>query len=565
MFLKNKKKYWITTLITASGFLFYNFKSNDRFFEIAKNIEMFCAVFKEVNTNYVDEVDPNKMMKKGIDAMLKDLDPYTVYYSEDQIEDARFMQTGKYAGIGATVKNIGEYIAIEEPYENSPAEKAGLQAGDIIIEIDGKSVKNRSVNDVSTFLRGQAGSSVKLLVKLQSTGSTIEKVIVREEIKLKSVPYSGMVSDNVGYIHLTSFTQNCSKEVKDALMELKKNPKFQYLVLDLRDNGGGLLNEAVEIVNTFVDKGQEVVYTKGRLSDDNHSYKAQSTPLDTKIPIVVLVNSMSASASEIVSGCIQDLDRGVIIGERSYGKGLVQNTKPIAYNTQVKITTAKYYIPSGRCIQAKDYSHRREDGSVESVPDSLIKPFKTKNGRTVYDGGGILPDIYLDPLEMTPILKVIAEKDYIFQFAGAYIQKHPTTTSKASTFQLTDADYQEFIEFMNTKNSEYETESEEVLDALKETSQREHYYAAIEQEFLNLKKKLDMDKKGDLQKAKSLLIPVLTTELAGRYFGAKGRTENAFLHDIELKKAIETLNNASLYQDVLTGKYVEKAKKKNKK
>jgi carboxyl-terminal processing protease len=377
-----KITFWFCVgLISISSFGFAS-----GYFEVTKNLDIFTSLFREVNIYYVDETKPGEMIEKAIDSMLKSLDPYTTYIPESEIEDFRFQTTGQYGGIGATIRKRDDYVIISEPYKGFPADKAGLKAGDKLLEIDGKSVKGKSTQDVSSVLKGQPGVAVNLLIERPGTKKPIQKIFTREEVKVKSIPYKGIVDEGIAYVRLRSFTRNCSKEVKDAIVELKEEHEVKGLILDLRSNPGGLLNESVNLCNLFIDKGQEVVSTKGKIKDWEKSYKTSKEPLDKEIPLVVLINQSSASASEIVSGTMQDLDRGVVIGKKSFGKGLVQQTRKLSYNSQVKVTVAKYYTPSGRCIQALDYAHRNEDGSVGKVPDSLKTAFQTKNGRLVYDG-----------------------------------------------------------------------------------------------------------------------------------------------------------------------------------
>ena len=365
----------------------------DNYFEISKNIDIFTTLYKELNAFYVDETDPGKLMKTGIDKMLKSLDPYTTYIPESEIEDFRFMTTGQYGGIGAIITKQKDFVYVSEPYEGYPAQKAGLMAGDKILEINGKSAKGKTTEEVSKVLKGQPNTSVTILIERPHLENPFEVTFDREKVSVKSIPYSGYIEDGIGYVKLRSFTRNCSKDMKSAIENLKKEGELKGLVLDLRSNPGGLLNESVDIVNLFVEKGEQIVSTKGKIKAWEKSYVANNKPLDTKVPLVVLINSSSASASEIVSGSIQDLDRGVVVGQRSYGKGLVQQTRKLSYNSQLKLTVAKYYIPSGRCIQALDYSNRNKDGSVGKIADSLTTAFQTKNGREVFDGGGINPDI----------------------------------------------------------------------------------------------------------------------------------------------------------------------------
>lgn len=555
------KKTLIVLVVAATAFGVYSFKDNQ--FEIAKNLDIFVTLFREVNMYYVDEVQPGDLIKNGIDAMLEKLDPYTNFYPESEIEDARFMTTGQYGGIGALISTQDDYIVVSEPYENCPAHKAGIMAGDLILEVEGKSTKGKSTGDVVKILKGQPQTPVKVLIQKAGTKEKVEKSIIREEIKVKNVPYSGMINQNIGYIKLTGFTEDAGREVKDALIKLKENPNFNGLVLDLRGNPGGLLREAVNIVNIFVDKGVDIVSTKGKVKEWEKTYKSLNQPVDLNVPIVVLVNRGSASASEIVSGSIQDLDRGVVIGQRTFGKGLVQTTRPLSYNTQLKITTSKYYIPSGRCIQAKDYSNRNEDGSVGNVPDSLIKEFKTKNGRKVYDGGGINPDLSLSPVEYSPIARALVGKRLIFDFATQYRIKNPTIPP-ASEFVVNDAIFNEFKKFISDKEYDYTTASEKMAKELKETAEKENYFNAIEVEYKQLMQKLMHDKNADLEKSKEEISYLLADEIVSRYYFQRGRVENGLSSDPEVKKALEVLQNKTFYNDIITGKYVEPMVKKGK-
>ena len=539
----------------------YSFKED--YFELSKNIDIFVTLFREVNMYYVDELQPGTIIKTGIDAMLESLDPYTNFIPEDDIEDARFMTTGQYGGIGALIRTKDDYIVVSEPYENSPAAKADLRAGDVLIEIDGRNTKGKSTSDVVKFLKGQPQSTVKLLVQRVGVEKPFEKIITREEIKVNNVPYFGMIDDKIGYIKLTGFTDEAGREVKDALTKLKENPSLEGVVLDLRGNPGGLLREAINIVNVFVDKGIDIVSTKGKVNEWDKTYKSINNPVDVSIPIAVLVNRGSASASEIVSGSLQDLDRAVIIGQRSFGKGLVQTSRPLTYNTQLKITTSKYYIPSGRCIQAKDYSHRNEDGSVGSVPDSLIKEFKTSKGRKVYDGGGVNPDITLTPLEYAPISRALATNNLIFEFATNYRSKNESI-NPARNFMVDENLFNEFAAYTSKKDFKYETESEEILAELKKTAEKENYFSAIEAEYNKLKESMMHDKSADIEKSKAQLSELLADEISSRYYFQKGRIESSFNRDLEIKKAVEVLKNKELYNDILTGKYTEEVKKKGK-
>lgn len=545
--------------LTALGSLSFR----DDYFEISKNLDIFATLFREVNLYYVDEVQPGELMKTGIDAMLESLDPYTNYIPEEDIEDARFMTTGQYGGIGALIRTKDDYIVVAEPYENAPAAKADLRAGDVILEIEGKSTKGKTTSDVVKLLKGQPNTPVKLVIQRPGTDKAIEKTLTREEIKVKNVPYYGMVNDQIGMIKLTGFTEDAGREVRDALVKLKENPNLKGVILDLRGNPGGLLREAINIVNVFVEKGLDIVSTKGKVKEWDKVYKSLNNPVDLNIPLAVLVNRGSASASEIVSGSLQDLDRAVVIGQRSFGKGLVQTSRPLSYNTQIKITTSKYYIPSGRCIQAKDYSHRNEDGSVGTVPDSLIREFKTRNGRKVYDGGGINPDVGLGQKEYAPISRALSQENLIFDFATQYRVAHPEIAD-ARSFEITPAIFAEFVKFCSDKEIKYETESEEMLKKFKQTAEKEKYFGAVEQEFNVLRDKMVRDKKADIEKSREEISELLADEIVTRYYYQRGGIENSFRYDPEVRRAVEILSNPSFYQDVISGKYVEEVKKKGK-
>ncbi len=405
---------WYYLVLALGGLTLFSFSNTGtNYFEISKNLDIFATLFREINTYYVDDVNVGKLMRKAIDEMLNSLDPYTNYISEAEIEDFRFQMTGQYGGIGSQVGQKGDYVVITDPYEGFPAQKEDLRAGDLIIEIEGKSTKGKTTSDISKLLKGQPGTKVKLKIKREGTGE-MEKILTREEIRVKNVPYHGMINNETGYIKLQSFTNDAGKEVKDALVELKKNPALKNVILDVRGNPGGLLHESVNIVNVFVPQGQEVVSTRGKVKEWHKVYRTLNAAVDTEIPLVVLTNRGSASASEIVSGSIQDLDRGLVIGQKTFGKGLVQSTRPLSYNTQLKVTTAKYYTPSGRCIQALDYSHTNEDGSVGAVPDSLKQAFKTRNGRKVFDGGGVDPDVTVGNPQLSKIAESLLVKQLIW-------------------------------------------------------------------------------------------------------------------------------------------------------
>ncbi len=536
---------------------------NENNFEISKNLEIFISMYNELNKNYVDELNPGELMVTGIESMLETLDPYTVYIPESQIEDYRMMTTGQYGGIGSLIHRKGEYVVISEPYEGYPAQKSGLIAGDRLLSINGEEMTGKPSDEVSKFLKGQPGTSITLVVERDGEDKPLEFEVKRENITIKDIPYYGMLNEDIGYIKLTGFTQQAGNKVKNAYVDLQKDSKPSGLILDLRNNGGGLLQEAVNITNIFVDKGQLVVSTKGRLKDKNQDHYTRFTGIDTKIPLVVLINAHSASASEIVAGAIQDMDRGVILGQRSFGKGLVQNVIPLSYNSQMKVTVAKYYIPSGRCIQAIDYSMKDEDGYFTKIPDSLVNEFKTRNGRLVYDGGGIEPDIVLPPKKFSPILASLFTKYLIFDFATKYAREHPEI-GPPEDFRITDEIYNDFVAFLSDKDYDYVTASEKKLEELKESATRENSFNAIEEQYSMLKKAMMHNKEEDLQTYREEISELLKMEIVTRYFYQEGKIRASLNTDPEIERAIEILENPKLYQSVLDGSYQEdKAEKED--
>ncbi|MBT3621207.1 MAG: S41 family peptidase [Flavobacteriales bacterium] len=520
----------------------------DNYFEISKNLDIFTTLYKELNTFYVDETDPGELMKEGIDKMLKSLDPYTTYIPESEIEDFRFMTTGQYGGIGAMITKRKEFVFISEPYEGFPAQKAGLMAGDKILEINGKSAKSKTTEEVSKVLKGQPNTSVTLLIERPHLDKPFEVTFEREKVSVKSVPYSAYIEDGIGYVKLRSFTRNCSKDIKSAIEDLKKETELKGLILDLRSNPGGLLNESVDIVNLFVEKGEEVVSTRGKIKSWEKSYIANNKPLDTAVPLVILINSSSASASEIVSGAIQDLDRGVVIGQRSYGKGLVQQTRKLSYNSQLKLTVAKYYIPSGRCIQALDYSNRNEDGSVGKIADSLMTSFQTKNGREVFDGGGINPDIITETGIFSNIIVSLFRERLFFDYATEFRFEND---SIATDFIFSDSNYEHFVDYLSGKEYTYKTKTEEALEKLKEKATDEKYFESLSDEYEALLTQLVANKGDDLFTNKEEIKEILTGEIRSRYFYQIGRIEAALNFDPELEKALEILQNKEEYDQIL--------------
>jgi len=521
-------------------------------FEISKNLDIFATLCKELNNNYVDELNYSDMVKTGIEAMLNKLDPYTVYISEADIEDYAFMTTGQYGGIGALIHKQGDYVVISEPYLGSPSMKAGLMQGDRIARVNDKDARRKSVSDVSAILKGQPGTSIKLQIIREGETSPLDIYVTRENVSIPNVAYSEMINENTGYIKLTGFTQNSGKEVKDAFMKLKENGQMNSLIIDLRDNGGGLMNEAVNIANLFVKKGELVVSTKGKTPDRNKSYKTFMQPLDPEIPIVVLVNGYSASASEIVAGALQDLDRAVIIGERTFGKGLVQNIIPLTYNTQMKVTVAKYYIPSGRCIQAIDYATHDSLGFPRPIPDSLINSFKTRAGRVVYDGGGIIPDITAEEKEISNIAISLITKYLIFDYASKFKREH-TTIAEPKDFSINDETYSDFVAWLNNKDYDYITRSEKMLSDLKKIAEKEQYYAELKTEFQLLESKMQHNKQADLEKFSDELKSLLRSEIVSRYYYQEGRIKASLTEDKEITTAIEILKDQKTYKAILDG------------
>ena len=548
--MKIIKKYILIVVLVVGSIGFWSFKDSN--FAIVKNLDIFYTLFREMNMIYVDETDPEKMIKTAIDAMLKKLDPYTVYIPESRIEDYKFMTTGQYGGIGAMIRKSGENIIIAEPYENFPATKAGLRAGDIILKIDGKDIKGKSVQGMSDFLKGEPGSTFEMEIKRPGEDKPKTIQIKREKIQIKSVPYYGLINDSIGYFLLTNFTHSAYPEVKEAVKTLIKDGA-KSLIFDLRDNGGGLLIQAVNIVNLFVEKGEEVVSTKGRVSQWDKSYKTTMPASFPDIPLSILVNNRSASASEIVSGSLQDLDRAVIIGTRTFGKGLVQTTRPLSYNAQLKVTTAKYYIPSGRCIQVLDYSHRNEDGSVGKIPDSLMTQFETKNHRIVYDGGGIRPDIDITPETLSNIAYYLLVRNLIFDYATDYRLKHDSI-APATNYTFTENDYLDFKKWIDNKELNYESISALQLDELIETAKKENYYQYSKESFDRLRKELANDKDKDLETFKSQIIRLIEKEITTRYYYKKGSLENTIRKDKTVLEAIDILNQPLVYKNILEGR-----------
>jgi len=526
-------------------------KNND--FEISKNLDIFSELYKQLEINYVDEVSPGELMKTGIDAMLESLDPFTNYIPESQIEDYKMLTTGQYGGIGALIHQRKDFVIISEPYEGFPAHKAGLIPGDKILEVDGKPATDKNSEEVSQILKGEPGTKLTLLISREGIEEPFEVELKREKIKIDNIPYYGMLNDEIGYIKLSGFTQNAGKEVKNAFLDMKQNNELKGLVFDLRGNGGGLLREAVNIVNLFTEKGELVVSTRGKEISRNKSYYTTEQPEDLQIPVVVLVDSGSASASEIVSGALQDLDRAVVLGQRTYGKGLVQNVLPLSYNSKVKVTVAKYYIPSGRCIQAIDYSHKDEEGIAHKVPDSLISEFSTKNGRKVFDGGGITPDIKINPETLSPISMALLTKYVIFDYANQFARENDSIPP-AKEFKITDEIYTDFVAYVDEmEDFSYTTKSEKSLEKLRKAAEDEEYLVDIKAAIEELESKLMHNKDEDLQTHRDEISEMLKLEIASRYYFQKGRVIANLQGDPEVKKAIDIIEDQKNYTGILDG------------
>lgn len=521
----------------------------DKSFEIAKNLEIFSNVYRNIHLNYVDDIDPGKTMKVAIDAMLASLDPYTNYYPESDIEDVKLQLLGEYGGIGALIHQRGDSIYITQPYEGMPADLAGIKAGDRIVEVNGESAKGKNNADVSQAMRGQAGTTVNL--KLERNGKIFERTLTRQEIKFPAVPYYGLVAGDMGYIKLDEYTKGSADLVRDAFKALKQQyPHMKGVILDLRGNGGGLMDQAVDIVNIFLPKGELIVETKGKIASKNIRSYTTKAPLDTQIPLAVLMDGNSASASEITAGSLQDLDRAIIIGTRSYGKGLVQNILPMNYNTQMKVTVSKYFIPSGRCIQAIDYANRDENGKALKVPDSLKTAFKTRAGRTVYDGFGIEPDVEIEPEYMSGLAVALTTKFLIFDYATDFYYSHPTIDS-ADKFEITDEIYNDFKRFIADKDYTYKTLTETLLDQLRDVAKEEEYLESIKNEIDKLEAKFKADKMSDLDKHRDDISEFLKSEILVRYYYDKGRIKGTLVADPLVKKAVEVLSDKEMTRKLL--------------
>jgi len=550
---RNRKKLAILSFaagIAAILTIAFAFREESGDFKLVKNLDIYYSLFRELNTFYVDDIDPDKLVKTSIDEMLQILDPYTVYYPESELDDFRFMTTGKYGGIGSLIRRSGDYTVLTQIYKGFPADIAGLKAGDILKEINGRSLKELAVDKVSDRLKGDPDTEVT--IKIERDGDEFIKTLVRKRIAIPSVPYYGMLDSETGYIRFTNFTQDCSKDVKEALVSLKSEHNALKIILDLRSNPGGLLPEAVDVVNLFVGPGEVVVSTKGKVSNYDHTYKTTRQAVDEDIPLVVMINRNSASAAEIVAGAIQDLDRGVIAGQRSYGKGLVQISRPLSYNTTLKVTTAKYYIPSGRCIQALDFSNRNEDGSVGHIPDSLISEYETKNGRIVKDGGGIVPDYSVEAPQLSQLATELFIRQYIFDFATMFSWRNEKIAGP-DEYSLSEAEYQSFGKFLEERGFSYETASQDALDRLIEVARREKYYESNESLFDELKGNMEQNLFNDLHLFREEIIKLLENEIVGRYYYEEGLIKHIIKSDEQINRALEIINDNKLYSSALTG------------
>lgn len=544
-----KKRYYLPLILLVAIVAFSFTRPAERYFEIAKNLDIFATLFKEVNALYVDEVNPNTLVRTGIDAMLTSLDPYTNYIPEDEVEDFRTINTGQYGGIGAITREIGKRTVVTMIMEGYGAQKGGLKIGDEVLKIDDIELSKLSREQSSQLMKGQVGTPVTLTVKRAGVDKPLRLEFKREKIKVSNVPYFGLIGKDVAYIHLSDFTPDAGKEVKNALVTLKEQGA-KSVILDLRGNPGGLLIEAVNICNLFLPKGKLVVSTKGKIPENNLSYETLNNPTDTEIPVTVLINRGSASASEIVAGTLQDYDRALVIGEKSYGKGLVQVSRPLSYNSQLKVTTAKYYTASGRCIQVLDYAHRRDDGSVGSIPDSLKRAFKTSNGRTVYDGGGIEPDIKVTAEEAHPLTQVLFEKGLLFDFATQYVNRKNQPVD-ARNFSLTDDEYLQFVAWMKDKDYAYKTFLEYGVQQLSEEAKKEKYYTEIKTQLDQIQKRIEESKKNELILHKDQIKMLLEEEIVSRYHLEKGGIETGFKYDQDIKKATEIVHNIPQYRKLL--------------
>lgn len=537
-------------LITAGAIWAFQVPG-EKYFDIAKSLDIFATLFKEVNAHYVDEVNPKKLIETGINGMLDQLDPYTDYIPEEDLEAFSIQTTGQYAGVGALIGIVNKKTVVTNPYVGFPAERAGIRVGDELISVDGKNVQGNSTFEVSSLLKGKPKTEVVMEVKRSGQKETLKFKLTREKIKISNITFQGMINPEVGYIKLDEFTPGAGKEVEDAVTDLKKKGARQ-LILDLRDNPGGSLYEAVNIVNLFIPKGKEVVSTRGKVPEWNKVYTTLNNPVDTEIPLAILISGNSASASEIVAGSLQDYDRAVLVGQKTFGKGLVQTTRQLAYNAQLKVTTAKYYIPSGRCIQALDYEHRQSDGSVQKFPDSLKREFKTKGGRKVYDGAGLDPDVVVEGATYSSAVVELVGSGLVFDYATKYCGEHGDVPASMKNFRLTDGEYQKFVSWVKDQKFTFSTELDSKAEELIASAKRERYYDELQSQLKELKTKIEQSKSSALQRNKAELSRILEEEIAFHYRLTKGQMEVSLDRDPELLRATETLANQAGYKKILS-------------
>lgn len=545
-----KVKYALLAGIVVALLAFH--APGDNYFEIARNLDIFATLFKEVNAYYVDEVDPGKLIRKGIEGMLESLDPYTDYIAEDELEGFRITTTGQYAGIGALIGNVNNKTVITHPYKNFPAYKAGLRVGDEILAVDGQSVAGKTTSEISNMLRGPLKSEVEIKVKRYGQAESLTFKIKRERIVISNLAYAGIIAPGIGYIRLDDFTPGAGKEVAQAVADLKQQGA-QKLIIDLRDNPGGMLYEAVNIVNLFIPKGKEVVSTKGKMADWNRTYTTLNHPLDTQIPLAVLINENSASAAEIVAGALQDYDRAVLIGQKTFGKGLVQTTRPLSYNAQLKVTTARYYIPSGRCIQELDYAHRNADGTVNKFADSLRREFRTSHGRIVFDGGGLKPDIETENAQDIPVLAALVNSGMLFEYASKFTNENPGLRTSAP-FELSDTEYARFVSWIKERKFSYTTTIEQQIKEFREAAKSEQYYPEIERELNALSNRVEANKANDFIRFKREVKNFLEQQIAFHYNLFDGQVPVSLRSDKEVEKAKDILSDLKKYQALLSPK-----------